>query len=191
MATYFYRTIPGLLLPDTVKAVRGLGHEIGYHYETLAQAKGDIDQAIKLFGFELDRLKAHGPVSIASMHGNAFRPWDNREIWKHASPQDFGLIGEVYRDLDYTVVQYYSDTGRTWNPTRYNIRDHTGVKPTYEIESTDDLIALIRTRKVKHLCLLTHPERWPNTLIGWLRWMTLDTGANLAKLAIKRFKSTT
>jgi len=188
-ATYYYRTIPGLLLPEVVKAVSSLGHEIGYHYETLAQAKGDMEQAVRLFATELERLRQYAPVRIASMHGNAFKPWDNRDIWQRVSPQDFGLVGEAYRDFDYTVVQYYSDTGRTWNPDRYNIRDHTGVKPNYVIERTDELIALLRARQLKHVCLLTHPERWQDTLPGWLKWAALDVSANMVKLGIKAVRA--
>ncbi len=187
-ATYFYRTLPGLLDPRTIARVAEMGHEVGYHYETLSQTRGNLDEAIALFGRELERLRQYAPVRVASMHGSPLKPWDNRDIWTKCQPADFGLVGEVYRDLDYTRVSYFSDTGRTWNPQRYNLRDHVSRPAAHAVETTDELIGLIRSQQLTHLCLLTHPERWAGGLGEWMVQAARDVGINAVKMVIMRLR---
>jgi len=187
-ATYFYRTVRGSLDPHTITRVVEMGHEIGYHYETLSQARGNLDEAVARFGRELERLREYAPVQVASMHGSPLKPWDNRDIWTRCQPADFGLVGEAYRDLDYAVLNYFSDTGRTWNPQRYNIRDHVSHPAAHPVETTDELIALIKSRQIAHICILTHPERWADGLGEWLVQASRDVAINVAKLVIKRLR---
>jgi hypothetical protein len=132
-ATYFYRTVGSLLRPEIVKAVSILGHEIGYHYETLAQSRGNLDQAVQLFGEELARLRQYAPVRVASMHGSPLRPWDNRDIWNRVSPADFGLAGEVYRDLDYRVIHPRSPG----HNTGYHSRNNQRLNRSHRITTSD------------------------------------------------------
>jgi hypothetical protein len=182
-ATYFFRTKRGVFDPAAIGALQRLGHEIGYHYEVLVQARGHTQRALELFGRELARLREHASVRVASMHGSPLFPWDNRDIWRHAKPQDFGLLGEVYRDIDYSRVSYFSDTGRTWHPRRYNIRDHAPAPPGALVDTTDDLIALVRSGRLLRLCLLAHPDRWSETVLEWRLRAVRDYAENRLKLA--------
>lgn len=184
VATYFFRGRGLSFHPAAIAAVHALGHEVGYHYDTLARARGDMDRALDLFREDLERLRALGPVRVASMHGSPLLPWDNRELWRRAAPSDFGLTGEVYRDIDYAEVAYFSDTGRTWHPTRFNVRDHAPGERRHTPSSTSDLVALIRSRELPRICVLAHPERWPSTLVGWALQGALDTAANHVKLGL-------
>jgi hypothetical protein len=184
VATYFFRTKRAVFDPETIRRIVGLGHELGYHYETLTRAFGDVDAALRLFAADLERLRRHAPVRVASMHGSPLLPWDNRAIWERARPEDFGLLGEAYRDIDYADVCYYSDTGRTWHPTRYNVRDHAAAAPRHVADTTDDLIALLRERRVERLCLVTHPERWSATPLAWLARVARDGFENRVKVAL-------
>ena len=183
-ATYLYRT--RRLDGRAIEAQAALGHEIGYHYETLSDARGDVPRALALFRQGLERLRRHAPVRVASMHGSPLLPWDNRKIWEHASPADFGLAGEAYRDLDFARVAYYSDTGRTWHPTRYNVRDRAAAPPPVVLDTTDELIELVRSGKLPELCLLAHPERWSATPLHHGLRAARDGVENVAKLAIAR-----
>lgn len=185
VATYFFRTKRGVFRPEAMRALVALGHEIGYHYETLGQCLGRLDAAVALFGRELQRLREHADVRVASMHGAPLLPWDNRDIWKRARPQDFGLIGEVYLDLDYRSVSYFSDTGRTWHPRRYNIRDHAPAPPGAVVDTTEELIALVRSRRLPRLCLLVHPDRWAATPLDWHLRALRDCLENRIKMALK------
>lgn len=184
IATYFFRTIPSVFEPSTIQEISELGHNIGYHYETLGQTNGNMEQALTLFQQELEKLRQITPVKVASMHGAPLKPWDNRDIWKHAVPEDFDLLGEVYRDIDYSVINYYNDTGRSWNPHRYNMRDHTSHLPPKNVETTDELITLIRSRKLKNISLLVHPERWSENYFRWSLQLTRDVIINLIKQTI-------
>jgi len=185
LATYFLRIKRGVSSPQAIRALHGLGHEIGYHYETLSRCLGRADAAVALFRRELDGLRAHAEVRVASMHGAPLSPWDNRDIWKHARPQDFGLVGEAYRDLDYSRVSYFSDTGRTWHPRRYNIRDHPPVPTDAVVDTTDDLIGLVASRRLPRLCLLIHPDRWSATPLDWQLRSWRDRFENIAKMGLK------
>lgn len=187
-ATYFYRTVKSAFDPSVLKKMHALGHEVGYHYETLAQANGNIGNAISLFEQELARMRQFAPITSVSMHGSPLHPYDNRDIWQHTTPDKFNLCGEVYLSIDYTNLTYLSDTGRTWHPTRYNVRDHTTVPPHYFVETTDDLISLIRTTEIPRLCLLTHPERWQSDPLAWRTQQVRDTATNLVKLTLIRLR---
>jgi hypothetical protein len=180
-ATYFLRPrgrpVPGA----EVARLRALGHEIGYHYDTLARARGDVPRALRLFAQDLEELRRHGPVRLASMHGSPLFPWDNRDLWRAARPADFGLDGEVYADIDYADVRYFSDTGRTWHPTRHNLRDHVAAAPDGAIDTTDELAALLRSRRLPRVCLLAHPDRWSASVAAWV----VRAGRDLVENGIK------
>lgn len=180
VATYFYRVKRGFD-PRPIAAMAALGQEIGYHYETLGQAWGDVDRALALFGEKLEQLRRIAPVRVASMHGSPIAPWDNRDIWTRAQPADFGLVGEVYRDVDYAQVDYFTDTGRTWHPFRNNIRDRAPAPPRHFVETTDELIALLGSGAVERLCLVVHPERWSATRLGWTVRACRDHTENAVK----------
>lgn len=184
-ATYYFRMVGRAFEEDAIRKISVLGHEVGYHYETLAQTRGNIHQAVDLFRTELARLREIAVVRTASMHGSPLSKWDNRAIWENVKPQDFDLVGEVYLDIDYAIVTYLSDTGRSWHPTRYNLRDIAAVPATYTAETTDDLIALIGSGEIQTLCLLTHPERWQDDIFNWsVQWLR-DTATNTAKVGLK------
>jgi hypothetical protein len=161
--------------------VRALGHDVGYHYETLSRARGDVAQALALFAHDLARFREHVPVRVASMHGSPLSRWDNRGLWDHARPADFGLAGEVYRDVDYADVAYFSDTGRTWHPTRHNVRDHVGHAAAAVADTTDELIALVASPRLPRLCLLAHPDRWSASTVGWAARAARDAVENAVK----------
>lgn len=186
VATYFFRVKARPYDLSAIAPIVAAGHEIGYHYETLTQARGDRARARVLFGQALETLRRHAPVRVASMHGSPMLPWDNRAIWEDAQPADFGLIGEVYRDIDYGRVAYFTDTGRTWHPSRYNIRDRAPAPPRDVVETTDELVALLRSRRLPEVSILTHPERWPATSAGWVLRAARDVAENLGKVAVSK-----
>jgi hypothetical protein len=189
-ATYYFRTIKSVFHPESMQTLQAWGHEIGYHYETLAQADGDMTQAISLFGDELSRMRQHVTVTSASMHGSPLKPLDNREIWQHTSPADFDLVGEAYLDIDYKRIEYLNDSGRTWHPTRYNLRDHTGETNDawQNLDSTPDMMRYLATHQPRRICLSTHPERWHDNGFNWTLQMGRDVAINSIKMLIKRLR---
>ena len=48
-STYYFRTTKEVYHKEIIKKINNLGHEIGYHYEHLSDAKGDIEKAKVIF----------------------------------------------------------------------------------------------------------------------------------------------
>ena len=102
------------------------------------------------------------------MHGRPFSPHDNRRLWEKSNFEDFGILGECYLSINYQKLTYFSDTGRTWDPHRYNLRDKVSQNQLPAIDRTDDLIAFLTSNQLNHICILTHPNRWPASTAGWM-----------------------
>jgi len=49
VATYFFRAQGRGFDAEAIRTVAALGHEAGYHYESVAQARGDLERARALF----------------------------------------------------------------------------------------------------------------------------------------------
>src|SRR5262245_28200217 len=54
--TYYFRIVKQSFDKDIIRKIASLGHEIGYHYEDMALAKGDYTKAIKLFEKHLNQF---------------------------------------------------------------------------------------------------------------------------------------
>ncbi len=188
-STYYFRFIRSVFDASIIKEIARLGHEVGYHYETLSKCRGNYEQAGKLFKIELDQFRKIVPVITASMHGRPFSKWNNLELWKQFSINDFDLIGEAYLGIDYSDVNYYSDTGRTWHGTKYNLRDKVDrVLPQLEIETTPQLMDLLSEKEYDSICLLTHPNRWTASITSWLSSYLTDFIINQLKVMIKKIR---
>ncbi len=99
-STYYFRTIPRFFNKEVIKEIHSLGHEVGYHYETLDIAKGNTDKALSLFEDDLEEFNKICEVKTICMHGNPFSKWDNRDLWKHYDFRVFGILGEAYLSVD-------------------------------------------------------------------------------------------
>ncbi len=190
-ATYYFRYKRGVFQPGVMKQIAGMGHEIGYHYETLDKAKGDGERAIELFNHELALFREVVDVKTISMHGNPLTKWDNRDLWRKYSYdfKDSVILGEAY--LSFRNILYLSDTGRTWGPA-YKVKDLLpsdadseglgSIKP--RVNSTDDVIKLLQSGSFHRFYLLTHGARWANSTSGWAISLLQDTAINLVKRAV-------
>lgn len=188
-ATYYFRYKPNIFRPDVVLDIAAMGHEIGYHYETLDRAKGDLQKALELFGRELAAFKEVIDIKTVSMHGNPLTQWDNRDLWRKYDLRDFGILGEAY--LSFHDIVYLTDTGRTWSPA-YKVKDKLppGLKgaglgdSAHEVRSTDDVIKLIETGRYHHLYLNTHAGRWGADALDWATSLAKDRAVNIVKLGL-------
>ena len=52
-STYYIRITKEVFDRKIIQQISKMGHEIGYHYETLDKSKGNIDNAIKAAGFHM------------------------------------------------------------------------------------------------------------------------------------------
>ncbi|MCI0521462.1 MAG: hypothetical protein L0Z70_14545 [Chloroflexi bacterium] len=187
-ATYYFRAIGGVFKPEVMKAIEEMGHEVGYHYETLAKSGGDARKAEALFSGELAEFRKHVAIHTASMHGSPLSRWDNLEIWRGRHPQDYGLLGEASLSIDYQAVYYLTDTGRTWADTKANRRDRAAqLRPARSVATTDDLIAFLAEAD-KPLLLNAHPNRWASSRLEWAMSAASDGAINLGKRLIGRLQ---
>lgn len=179
-STYYFR-YPHTFNPALIREICHLGHEAGYHYETLSKTKCHLEKAIDLFAFELGEFRKICPLETICMHGTPLSRHDNRDIWKTYDFRDFGIIGEAYLSFDGNAG-YYTDTGRSWN-SKSNIRDFITVRPRGPAaEKTDDLIKLIKDNQAADLLYITtHPERWAVNKLDWLTIYAKDLAFNLGK----------
>ncbi len=185
-ASFYFRSSQLVTHLGVIKKIAQLGHEVGYHYECLDQAKGDTKKALQIFEKYLTDFRQIYPVKTIAMHGNPLTRFNNRHLWAHQNFKKYGILGETYLSLARGTF-YFSDTGRTWS-NRYKIKD-VPVRTNHEhrrfkIESTNDLINLVENAGVKRLCIVTHPERWSDNWLDWLAYLGLDKVVQ----AVKNFK---
>ncbi|QSG03026.1 hypothetical protein [Natranaeroarchaeum sulfidigenes] len=187
-STYYFRTIEKTFRPEMIRTIERLGHEIGYHYEDMDRTDGDVGAAHDSFETELARLREHATVDTVCMHGNPLTDTDNRDMWDHSATSDdqfaaYGLLGEAYLSMDFEDVTYFSDTGRTWRDGDLKIKDHTMGEGDKEIQvgTTEELIALLRSRRIPRPCLLSHPNRWARTRRELVIESAKDHAINVAK----------
>ncbi|MGB9928798.1 MAG: polysaccharide deacetylase family protein [Methanosarcina sp.] len=184
-STYYFRTTKNVFKPQIIRQIYEMGHEIGYHYETLSEANGNSEKAIDLFKSHLENLRQICDVKTICMHGRPLSKYDNRELWKTYNFKDFGITGEAYLSVG-KELNYFSDTGRTW-AFRSNLRDYIpGKTERIFADTTDELIELIESRKLKNLYILAHPERWPSSTVGWGLYYSMDLSVNLGKKILRK-----
>ena len=214
-STYYFRVTEDVFQPDIIKSIADLGHEIGYHYEVLDKAKGDYDQAIKIFKEELNKFRQVYDVKTICPHGSpiigtlspysfsgmftiaktmlqgedVFTSWMNQDLWKKYDFKQFDIIGDAYLSIDFDRILYFSDTGRNWNSTRYKIKDvvDNSVSQISEVKinCTDDIIELIKQEEIKNIYILIHANHWKDSFGSWLRWLILLYIRNIGKLGLK------
>ena len=188
--TYYFRMVKQSFDERIIKAVAAMGHEIGFHYETMDSQKGNVEKAYREFCQQLEIFRDVVPVTTISMHGSPLSPYDNREIWKHYDYRQLGIVGEPYFDLDFNRVLYLTDTGRRWDGHRFNVRD----KATKDNPLTNPDFRKLRFRHTSDICnaieanefparalLNVHPQRWNDSAGPWLREWLLQNLKNGAK----------
>lgn len=191
-ATYYFRYAKNTYNLDIIDKIAALGHEIGYHYETLDRCKGDRERAKVLFSRELGIIRQNYEIKTVCAHGNPLTPYDNKSIWNELKLEDFGLLGEAFLCLDFTKFAYFSDSGRTWyNSKTQKMPGKDDVKTAFDsifAKNTDQLIEIINKGGLPNLCILTHPERWNKNLPGFIFRYCVDLVFSLGKTGITLYR---
>lgn len=120
------------------------------------------------------------------MHGSPLSPYDNRDLWKTYDYRKYDLLGEAV--LSVKGARYYSDTGRTWsgkNSLRDMLPDDSGIQNCPCLNTTDDLIAYIKSGDQVPLYLTVHPERWALGNGEWIVWTLADCAMNAGKKILR------
>lgn len=175
-ASYYFRAVPESWDEAIIREIAEMGHEVGYHYESLTTCKGDTAAAYRDFTENLAALRKLAPVRTICMHGSPRSPWDSRDLWKQYSYRELGILGEPYFDIDFADVFYLTDTGRRWDGFKVSLRDRIPVHQDrwraqgLVYQSTDDILrALTDGTFPPRLMITTHPQRWTDTPLPWLK----------------------
>jgi hypothetical protein len=179
-ATYYFRH-PATFIPGVIREIHALGHEIGYHYEVLAKAKGDYKKAIELFARELAEFREICDIRSVCMHGSPLSRYDNRDLWNVYDFRKFGVVGEAY--LSMTGLSYLTDTGRNWGG-RHSLRDMMPGAKSIPVETTDDLARWIESAGAEDLYMTVHPERWAASDGEWAAGYIKDLVVNAGKIVL-------
>jgi len=188
-STYYLRVGAGYDWKAAIREISRLGHEVGYHYETMAKSEGNIKEALRLFESELESMRRVAPVNTAVAHGSPLSKWNNMDIWNIMRPADLGVL-EPYMNLDTDSIAYFTDTGRSWCAARVNLRDKMGsASRRFKVRKTAELMEMIRDGTIRRMCIQTHPERWSYSTASHARSLAFDLLANSVKLLIASKRS--
>lgn len=192
-AVYYFRAVPESWDEEIIRAIASLGHEIGYHYESLTTCDGDVDAAYEDFRTNLERLRALAPVTSICMHGSPKSKWDSKDIWKKYDYHELGITFEPYLDTDFSQVFYLTDTGRRWDGYKVSVRDRIPIhqdewiRQGLTFHSTEDIIKALRANRLpQQIMITTHPQRWTDNKIVWAKELCLQNMKNVIKRLIVR-----
>ncbi len=200
--SYYFRMVPCSYNENIIRAIADLGHEVGYHYETMDSAQqrlkdkriehGEwsdrhIDEAYIEFCENLDQLRKIVPVKTVCMHGSPRSEFDNKDIWKKYDYRQLGIEGEPYFDVDFDKVFYLTDTGRRWNGYRFSVRDKLPQQERWNREglnfrTTGHIIRAAESGKLPNQIMITiHPQRWNDATLPWIKELVLQNMKNMVK----------
>jgi len=183
--SYYFRMVPCSYNEAIIRAIARLGHEVGYHYETMDSARlkdksigledkskklkdkriekeegseWHIDVAYVEFCENLELLRKIVPVTTICMHGSPRSQFDNRDIWKSYDYRKLGIVGEPYFDVDFNKVFYLTDTGRRWNGHRFSVRDKMPQQEQWNREG-------LNFRTTSHIIRAAESGKLPNQIM--------------------------
>ncbi len=202
--TYYFRMVPESYDEEVIKKIAAMGHEIGYHYETMDKINGDIEEAYQLFNSELVQLRKITPVKTACMHGSPLSSYDNRDLWKYFDYRELGIESEPYFDIDFDEVYYLTDTGRRWDGKNVSVRDYEWNPDSSEyivpvrtkalnkkfikekFHSTFDIIeGILNDNLSGNIMMNFHPHRWHDNERDWWQELVFQNVKNIIKRAVK------
>jgi hypothetical protein len=118
--SFYFRCHQGSFALDAVHQIAALGHEVGYHFETLDLCRGDFDAASDLFLQHVEQLRLSGvDVRTAAAHGGpptAATYRANLDLLRQKPDllAQVSLSGETTLSIDFDQVIYVSDARWRW-----------------------------------------------------------------------------
>ena len=186
--TYYFRAQKNIFVTKIIDQIAYLGHEIGYHYETMDKSQGKLDLAVNIFERELVSFREKYEITTVCAHGNPLTKYDNKDIWKVITLSNYGLLGEAFLSLDFAKFAYFSDSGRTWqNNEAQKMPGKDSVTSAFDqvkMKRTDDLIRVVGEGAIPNICILTHPERWTKNMVSFTTRYFLDLAFSYGKIVI-------
>lgn len=193
--TYYFRAVTESWNEDVIRRICELGHEIGYHYESLTTCNGNVDDAYIDFCSNLKSLRNLTNVNTICMHGSPRSPYDSKDLWKKYSYKDLGLIGEPYFDTDFSTTFYLTDTGRRWDGYKVSVRDKIEkyqdewIAKGLTFHSSNDIIVAAQNNILPERIMITvHPQRWNPFGQKWIKEDIMQNIKNIIKSLVIKFR---
>lgn len=190
-ASYYFRAVPESWDDDIICQIHQMGHEVGYHYESLTTCNGDVQKAFDDFKINIEKLRKLIPVSTICMHGSPRSQFDSKDIWKLFDYKSLDILGEPYLSTDFSKMLYLTDTGRRWDGYKVSVRDKIeGYQEKWDAKgwtfhSTSDVIRALQEKKLSdQLMITTHPQRWFDFGFDWVKELVLQNTKNVVKRMI-------
>ena len=188
-AIYYFRTVQQTFKLEIIREVATMNHEIGYHYECLAETNGDYEKALKDFETNLAKLREFYPIKNIAMHGRPTSKWDSRLLWEKYNYKDYGIIAEPYFDINFNEVLYITDAGRSWNNENINRRDKVNTKYNFTFINTNEIIKALNNDKLPDKIMINiHPEHWTESTVEWYKVWCIRKFKNSIKKIFLRNK---
>lgn len=188
-STYFFRIVKQSNVPEVIRNIVTLGHEVGYHYEDLSTAEGDMEKAMVTFQTNLDYFRQYYPVVSVCMHGSSSSQYDNRQIWKEHRLSDFGLIGEPYLTVDFDTIYYLTDTGYAWDGGKYSFRDAVNNSFDLSFHTTRQIVECVNSGLFPDKALILAHTLWTDNIAQWLWLHFRESLRNRIKLLSRKHKT--
>ncbi|NDJ77800.1 MAG: hypothetical protein GYB65_16240 [Chloroflexi bacterium] len=155
--SFYFRHRAGGFSLDVMRAVAALGHEVGYHFETLDLCRGDFDRAAALFLDHIQLLRNAGlEIRTAAAHGSpSTAPTYTRNldllVQRPNLLEQAELLGETTLNVDFARVPYVSDANWRWRRYAHFEPDTVGVPTTLRAVTQHPDAALY---------INFHPQQW-------------------------------
>ena len=188
-STYFFRIVRQSNVTEVIEKIVAMGHELGYHYEDLTMADGDIGKALDSFKKNLAYFRQYYPVKSICMHGSSASHYDNRQLWNEHRLSDFSLTGEPYLTVDFGQVYYLSDTGYAWDGFKYAIRDVVDNGFDLRFHSTRQIVECIEKGGFPEKNMILAHTLWADNFFQWLGLHLREFLRNRVKLLSRNNKS--
>lgn len=161
--SWYFRRSAILHHPEVITQIATLNHEIGYHLNDLVESHGQTDLALKRFADHLNQLRALTRVDTFTVHGAPLSKHNNHDLLKHLNPSDYQLLGSPADFIHLPEVLYITDSGRSWNNTYTNRRDHPKNHFNYTPKNIDQIIHDIDAGTLPNIIHLNiHPQHYHN-----------------------------
>ena len=167
-STFYFRTPHKPVHVKMIETVVKNHHDIGYHYNDLAEHKGNVRSAMQSFSDTLSVLRTMAEVKSICMHGNVRSSINNLDLIKEIDLTENGLTGDPYIMIDHHNVLYLTDTCRCWNCDKFSKWDRVQSGFNYHPLSTTAIIADMADSCLPdklHLCI--HPQHYHDSIVKW------------------------
>lgn len=193
-ATYY---VQAYLMTDKNKElflkIQQLGHEVTYHHDVIDSGKGILDEAIKIYQYNLNKFEKLGfHVETVCQHGNPLSDFDNRNFFrnpivKKKFPNQVDVMVNFMEQIGRKYV-YISDVGMDFkivnDPLNEGIFTEEG--KYQEIGGIQNIVPLMIKTPFSSYVISAHPHRYSKSVFKAITHKVIFTCIkSIAKLLFK------